>query len=287
MMTPSNNPIYFARYIAMIGLIFTTFSCEETFILPTENGQDQIVIEALVTDQPGRQFVKISRSVDFYQDGQTPRVTNAEVSVSDNEGNSYIYTHAGDTSDRYRGVYVIGPSFVGKAGNTYTLNVSVDGQEYTATDELFAVSGIDSLSFQIDEDEFEDPEDEGRFYEVLFYTTEPQDTKDYYLFRLRRNGVLYNDEDNEVLVTDDRALSENIDGVSMPGFFEAGDVATVEAFSLSRKGFEYFNGLNFLLNNDGGMFSQPPVNPQSNISNGALGYFQASSLRVASIRIEP
>jgi hypothetical protein len=45
--------------------------------------------------------------------------------------------------------------------------------------------------------------------------------------------------------------------------------------------------LQSLLNNDGGLFSQPPSNSRSNISNGALGFFQTSALHTSEIEIKP
>ena len=57
----------------------------------------------------------------------------------------------------------------------------------------------------------------------------------------------------------------------------------VEMYSITREAFIYYNDLFNLINNDGGMFTPPPANPRSNVSNGALGYFQVSALDTASI----
>ena len=67
---------------------------------------------------------------------------------------------------------------------------------------------------------------------------------------------------------------------------ECGDKATIEAYSLSRTGYVFYDDLQKLLNNDGGMFNQPPANSRTNLSNGALGFFQASAINSASIVVE-
>ena len=158
---------------------------------------------------------------------------------------------------------------------------------YEATDQLFYVTPIDSLAYRLDEDEQEDPEVYGKFYEVMIYAKEPQETKDYYLFKFFRNDSLKTDFDTDIYFTDDETLGENIDGVSSPIYFAPGDRARCEIYSISRDAFVFYSDLQSLLNNDGGLFSQPPSNSRSNISNGALGFFQTSALHMSEIEIKP
>ncbi len=47
---------------------------------------------------------------------------------------------------------------------------------------------------------------------------------------------------------------------------------------ISRDGYLFYNDLNTILNSDGGMFSPPPANPRSNVTGGALGFFQVSAM---------
>jgi hypothetical protein len=57
-------------------------------------------------------------------------------------------------------------------------------------------------------------------------------------------------------------------------------------YSLSRTAYVFYNDLQRLLNNDGGLFSQPPADSRSNLTNGALGFFQASAMDVSTIEIK-
>jgi hypothetical protein len=84
--------------------------------------------------------------------------------------------------------------------------------------------------------------------------------------------------DTDIYYADDTVLGENIDGLASPVYFAKGDTARVEMYSITRNGYVFFNDLQTLLISDGGLFSQPPSNSRTNLTNGALGYFQASSL---------
>jgi hypothetical protein len=171
-------------------------------------------------------------------------------------------------------------------GRTYTLSVEVNGQTYAAEDELFAVTAIDKLEYRINEDEAEEPEEEEKVYEVLVFAKEPQETKDFYLFKFYRNDSLKFDSETDIYYSDDELLSENIDGVPSPNFYGIGDKAKVEAYSLTRQGFVFYADLQKLINNDGGLFNSPPANCRTNLTNGALGFFQVSALNTRDIIVE-
>jgi hypothetical protein len=273
----------------IIPIILTTLilsACEKTVYLDLEQNEPRIIIEGQVTNRLGYQYVKVSRSVGFYATGQSPRVENAVVMVSDDAGNDFEFVHnPGNKADSV-GYYLPLTSFMGEIGRTYKLSVTVDGELYEAEDKLYSVTNIDSLSYRINDDEEEDPKDFGKFYEVLIFALEPQETTDYYLFKFYRNDSLKVYNDTEIYYADDEVLGEQIDGVPSPIYYAPGDTARVEAYSLSRNGFVFYNDLQTLLTNDGGLFSQPPSNSRTNLSNGALGYFQASALNMKEIVIK-
>lgn len=261
-------------------------ACEKTITLDTEQAAPKIVIEGLVTNRTGYQYVKVSRSAGFYDAGKTPRITNALVQVEDDLGNITDFTHnPGDHEDSV-GYYKPDHSFAGEVGRTYTLTVQIEGQLYQATDQMLPVTTLDSLDYQVNEDELDDPDIEGKFYEVLMYAKEPRDTKDYYLFTFYRNDSLVFDSPTDVYVTDDLALGEEINGVPSPVYYGEGDTARVEAYSLTRQGYIFYSDLFSLLNNDGGMYSPPPANSRSNLTNGALGFFQVSAVDIKGVLVE-
>jgi hypothetical protein len=270
--------------VILVSIIF--FSCEKTITLDLKDMQSRIVIEGLVTNAPGKQYVKVTRSADFYATiDEIPAVENATVSVTDDLNNTIVFVHNPNNKPDSAGYYLPENPFTGEIGRTYTLRVDADGKTYTAKDKMFSVTSIDSLGIRINKDEKEDPKEKNKYYEVLVFAKEPQATKDYYLFKFYRNDSIKFDSNNDVYYSDDELLSENIDGVPSPNYYGVGDKATVEAYSLTRDGFVFYSDLSKLINNDGGLFGSPPANCRTNLTNGALGFFQVSALQNRTITI--
>lgn len=265
---------------------FVFWSCEKTVLLDLNQDTPRIIIEGQVTNRPGYQYVKIIRSVGFYQTGESPAVEDATVNVTDNMGNEIQFIHNPHNYADSAGYYLPAIPFNGEIGRRYTLTATVDGEVYEAVDDLQPVTTFDSLSYRISTDEQDDPKDYGRYYEILMYAKEPQNATNYYLFKFYRNDSLKVYNDTDIYYADDEILGENIDGVTSPIYYAPGDVARVEMYSLTRNGFIFYNDLQSLLNSDGGLFSQPPSNSRTNLSNGALGYFQASALEMSELVIK-
>lgn len=267
--------------LILVAITALLQACEKTIELDLEQTPSKIVIDALLTDREGYQFVKITRSVDFYGTGKSPRVTDAIVTIEDDQGEVHYFVHNPGMHKDSVGIYIPEIPFTGTVGYSYKLRVEINGEIYEAEDQMYPVTKIDSIGYRIDEDERGDPEIEGKYYETLFYAKEPPDTKDYYFFKMFRNDSLTYQNETDVYYSDDRFLAENIDGVPLPVYYGVGDKAVMEMYSISRNGFIFFNDLFSLLNNDGGIVGPPPANPRTNLSNGALGFFQVSALEIS------
>ncbi|HMQ49695.1 MAG TPA: DUF4249 domain-containing protein [Saprospiraceae bacterium] len=251
------------------------FSCEKTVTLDLKQSEEKLVIEAQVTDQPGKQYVKISKSVPFNGSGQTPRVSGAIVSMEDDQGNSYEFEESSS------GLYLPLVDFKGEVDREYTLTVSLDGQVYTASDRMHYVPPFDSLGVRLDEAEMQDPEEDNRYYEVLVYIKEPPATTDYYLAKFYRDDKELNDNGEWVFVYDDFLLGEEIDALPFPYYYAEGEKATVEMYSLSRSSYKYYLDILSNIDGDGGMFSGQPANIRSNIEGGAIGHFLVTSIAIS------
>lgn len=274
-------------FILYIFLAAVFFSCEESIQLDLDQAQPKVIIEGQVTDRPGYQFVKVSRSAGFYESGETPRITNANVSVTNDLGETVTFVHNPNAHPDSAGYYLPQNNFIGQIGRTYTLNVVADGQSYEAHDKMVDVMTMDSLRYQPNEFQEEDPEITGKIYELLMYAKERQGEKNFYLFKFYRNDSLTYFNDTDIYYTDDELLAENIDGFPSPVYYGIGDEAIVEVYSISREGYVFYNDLSSNLNNDGGgMFGPIPATPRTNLSNGALGFFQVSSVNTSALKVE-
>jgi hypothetical protein len=273
--------------LVYISVVVLLTSCEETVELDVNQVEPKIVIEGLVTDKPGYQMVKVTRSKGFYTGGKTPRITDASVIISDDLGETIVFVHNPRNHPDSTGIYLPTSKFIGQIGRTYTLKVNADGKEFTAMDKLLPVLKMDSLKHRPSVFEEDDPEIEGRIYELLMYAREPQNEANFYLFKFYRNDSLTYNSDNDIYYSDDELLSENISGATSPVYYSIGDKADVEVFSLSKLGYIYFNDLSSILNGDGGgMFGPVPAAPRTNMTNGAIGFFQVSAVDISSVTLE-
>ncbi len=268
---------------------FIIWSCDEPYIIETDQQDSQIIVEALLTNEFKQHFVKISETTDFYSSGQTPRVSEATVLVTDDRGNSFTYAEDQENPGRY----LSETPFQGEVGVTYSLMIVINGQTISSSETMLRVTTIDSLTYNIDEEEkkyLEDHADnvinKGRYYEVLLYTKEPQDTQDYYLFKFYRNGEILNYDGEDIYYADDEVIQENIDGIVFNDWYSKDEVAGIEMYSLSRNAFLFYADLEITLNNDGGLFSPLPTNPRTNLVGNALGLFQVSAIASDEITIE-
>lgn len=251
-------------------LILVTFGCEEPTTIETDQTPSQLIIEGLITNELKRHNIKVTQTADFYQSGETPRISDAVVTVTDNSNNVIIFNEVSN------GNYQPDQPFEGLIGVVYDLSVIVDGQTYTASEELLPVTTIDSLTFALNEDETEETTQD--IFSVFLFTLEPQDEENYYLFKFYRNGIWLNGDGDDITVTDDTAVGEAIDGIEAPYFYLKGDTARTEMYSLTRESFVFWSDVASLLESDGGVFTPLPANPRSNITGGALGVFQVSAV---------
>jgi hypothetical protein len=267
-------------------LLVTLAGCDVPIELDLQQTPPQVTIEALLTDKPDQPFVRVTLSADFYSEDGAAGVQDAVVTLKDDIGQSVAFYHYEGSNTDSLGYYLPPEGFAGQIGRIYTLTVIAEGKTFEATDSLKYVTSIDSLAYRPNIYAVQDPPSDGKIYELLIYAKEPQETKDYYLVKYYRNDSLTYGWETEVYVLDDYGVGESINGVPSAIWYDIGDKAEIEMYSLTRQGFLFYNDLVIIMNSDGGMFSPPPANPRTNFSNGALGFFQVSGVSSRTIVLE-
>ena len=248
---------YKIKLFIIITTVIALASCEKVIDIDLNSASPQIVIEGNVYDQPGPYIVKLSKTVNFNESNVFPAVRGAWVIIGDNEGNL-------DTLlEKSPGEYYTS-TLQGVVGRTYNLTVTAAGKTYSAVSTIPKSVSIDSLYFGVSEDKqvtsvsinYSDPVNVGNYYHIVEFI----------------NGERLNGFD----VVDD-AL--NPGGINIYEIFnekndslKTGDNVSVWLESIDRNVFDYLRISN------SGEGDAAPANPPSNISNGALGYFNASSL---------
>jgi hypothetical protein len=115
----------------LILLLSINFSCRDIYDPNTDSSQGILVVEGLITDQPGPYTIHLTQAMpyDTIQTVNGTPVQKANVYITDNYANKYSFTE----SDA--GYYVSKASgFTGYPGVTYTLHIrTTDGNIYEST----------------------------------------------------------------------------------------------------------------------------------------------------------
>src|SRR5690554_6830160 len=262
------------------GVVFAfLLSCEEVIDLDLGNSPSRIVIEGLITTDPGPYQLTINQSVDFGNTNDFPPVAGAIVTVTDEDGRSEVLQEVAE------GVYHT-IDLQGERGKTYRMDVEYAGEFYSANSTIPNIPvSLDSVTYQFVEESLFSKEG----YYVTAYWTDPAVEVNYYRMRIFVNEEPYYFEFGDNMVKDDNLWYFNdqfFDGKQMdiefPHTLQVGDKVDLEFYQVDKSTYDYYRTLGEI----GGIGGVAPANPLSNWSNEALGYFGAVSVEYASLVIE-
>jgi hypothetical protein len=133
--------------IIMISLLIILNSCITEFIPKTTEDKNFLVVDGMITDRPGVNTVKLSRSFPLGGSSVAAPVTGYNVIITDDIGNTF------NLKEKVAGIYVTDSSeFKGTVGRTYTLHIyknSFDDHIYKSFPvEMTAVPPVDSIFYE-------------------------------------------------------------------------------------------------------------------------------------------
>lgn len=281
--------------------IWVMASCD----VPVELDVDQIPSQVVVEGQlifgddllPERQYIRLTWSKGFYEDGAPEPVSGASVWIVAGADSVRLKEQ---TSADSAGWYRASPwPISGQLGQTYRLLISVDNQQISAEDRLTQLRiSVDSLVSRIDPVRFAELErnpvppgsdDYRKYFQVYIYgnvikNDDPSQLQ-YFQFKFYENDTIRNNDGRRVFVIDDRLFNGVLNGIPADGYFQENDLVKLEAYSLSPEAYIFYNDLNRNLNNDGGMFGPIPANLRTNVSTPAVGFFQVSMMQSDTISV--
>ncbi len=208
-------------------------------------------------------MVRITQSKNFNEDNTYPGISGATVTISDDAGNSETLQYNGNG-------YYQTSALTGVPTRTYTLNVNVAGQTFTAKSTIPPVVNFDSLYMQI----LSTAGDSLKMVYAQFQDV--PNVANYYRHVMYVNGEKY----KGIYVSDDPYSDGQIIKRPLPYFgadedLLPGDSVEVEMQCIDAGVYQYFYTLDQTISQN----SATPANPQSNISGGALGYFSAHTVQ--------
>lgn len=265
-------------------LALTAFSCQEEVNLPlaTVDG-DVPIIEATWTDSQYYNEINISLARNYYDPVETKVVSDAQVYISIPGKSREIPFAFNDKTQSYLPLY---SEDVAEVGETYQLHVMWNSNEFKSTGTLLAPPIVDSVTYEYQEDRIF--RDEG--YYIKVYGEIPFEENNYYRIKVIENDTLKNDRDDYLLFDDTFGLQFFEEGLELNYSFDAGDKIRLELYRMNEEAYDYLSQLVNLLFNDGGLFSPPPQNPDSNIKvesgdSEVLGYFNVTPVLIRTILI--
>jgi len=243
--------------ILVVACSIVFISCEKEIDLDLNESAQLLVVEGIVHDNLGDNFVALSKTRAYDDNNAIEMVSGASVQITDGLGAVYS-------------LYEISPGYytdstlLGIEGRTYSLSVNVNGEFITASSFMNPRIELDSITYE-EETLFSDDDDPE--YRIFCHFTDAANYENFYRIKtFDQNGQ----KDGYNSFSD-----EYIDGVAtyIPVFeviFSAADTVRVELLSVDEVNFRYFTAV---YSSQGG---DVPGNPQTNLSGeSAVGYFGA------------
>ncbi len=281
--------------IIVVLLSLSLYSCTEEIDMKFKSGKPQLVVDGFFTDQMQDHFVKLSLLAEFSSNKPNPPISGAQVTLSDGE-NEITLSELPDMA----GTYLIPKSYRGIYGKTYTLKISavdIDGdganESYEASNTLNPIAGIGSVGLGWSNTQGQ------KQWQVLLFSREPEETQDFYAFSLYLNNELITPRISDLVYREDKFFNGNqINGVWVQSIVEEdpqgeatdyllkeGDWVKLEMQNINK---DYYDFSNAVIEETGikiPLFSGPPANVPTNVSNNGRGFFRVYSLVQDSIKI--
>jgi hypothetical protein len=262
------------RWGLIVLMILLFSSCQKVIDVDIKNGEPKYVVEAIVTDKPGESKVLLSTTKNISENNNFPGISGAVVTITDNAGSVTIFTET--TAGKYET-----PNFTGSAGKTYSLQVKVEGETFTARSTMPQKINLDTLFIsneilfgetrKLANIAYQDPAGKGQSYRYVQYINGKK-SKPIFVNNDDYSDGKYVETKLWYLVDDDENKDEEI---------KSGDTVMIDMLCIDNAVYKYWYSVN--QSATGNSQSASPANPVTNISGGALGYFSAHTLQTKSV----
>ncbi len=268
---------------------FWFFSCTEPIDVDMKENNARLVVEGSLNTEAKAHTVILSVTSGYLSGQKQVMAKGAVVKLMDG---TQTYLLKESPSGKYKTT----PQFRGVVGKRYTLQIrlkeALDGHaDYEAFSTITDPVQLDSIHLGY----YSDFSEEG-MWEVRGYFEDPPGP-DYYRFMVYRNSELVSDAITDWFVTDDRFFNGRyIFGWSVAFLHQhrrsealaPGDRVTIQMDRISREYALFIQGIQSVNQESWPLFSGPPANVKGNVSNGAIGFFEAyASSRASAIVLPP
>jgi hypothetical protein len=260
---------YFLYQIALLlSLSIFISSCEDPIDLDLGNPVSQVVIDAVINQTTDTQWIYVSKSVAYLNNGQPQGYQVDSVGILDTF-NFVFHKFQMKESGKYFFVPPSANTF--QFGKTYQLAVFDKQNTYVSESKLNAPTTIDSLTVKYEKN---GPfgGSEGNY--ITLWSKDKVGVGDYYWFKLYRNDSLQSKaSDIRIAIDNSTTQGGNGDGdlfiIPIRQNFSSrpylkGETARIEILSITPEMFLYLSLITTQLENVG-LFAVPPSNVPTNI----------------------
>ena len=276
--------IWLKLSLLVMILSISSWSCTEKINIELDNTYTRLVVWGELTTDTTVHTVRLTRTADYFFNQPTFGVSDALVTINDGENTITLFENA-----QIEGTYQTPSDYYGIPGKTYTLDISgvdIDGdgtsENYSASSRLRNVNPVDSIQLVYNE--------MWEAWEVKVFAWDSPD-KDWYLFKVYRNNVLVSDTLTEWLAQTDDLFNGNYTNGITSQFLQdeyederpdVGDTVTFEINGITEEFYNFVIGMQMEIMFSAPLFSGPPANVSTNLTNDALGFFAVYSAERAS-----
>jgi hypothetical protein len=289
--------------ILFLSALFAN-SCVSKFIPETNENTEMLVVDGMITDQPGPNIIKLYKSMPLGKKISAVPVRGCNVIISDDQGNSY------DLYETTGGTYVSDSAeFCGIVGRTYTLriftrNASTKYYSYESLPmEMKPVPPIDKIYYE--KETIEEASEGIRLKEgcqVYMDTYDPEDKCKFYRWNYTEtweirlpfdvpNKICWiTNNSGTIILKKTSVLSENRIN-RLPLIFISNETdrlmlkysMLVNQYSLNEDEFVYWEKMRNITEEVGSLYDITPASIPSNIyciddpTEKVLGYFSVSA----------
>jgi len=262
--------------LIFLSLIILLSSCESVIEIDLDYMKPKLVIEGVIGDLDNECIIKLSKTTDYFNNMANPAVSDAVITLKDNTGAIVKF------NESEPGKY-LGKSVRAKSAVSYSLYILSEGVEYVAEATVPQEVKIDSLTCNFNP--------ESIFYEVGFvvscHFSDPDESSNFYRLKTYNINDKLKARYSKELSNDDFFDGNKVEWRWSNEVYQQNDTVVVDLYSLDEHTYDYYKTL-FPISGGAEMMSfTTPANPNTNISNGALGYFGAYTISRDTIIISP
>jgi hypothetical protein len=264
------------KVLSFFSLIILLTSCENVIEIDLDYMKPKLVIEGVINDNDKQCIIKLSKTADYFNQETNPTVSDAVITLNDNAGTIVNF------NEIEPGIYME-ESVRAKSNTNYTLKILSEGDEYVANATIPQKVDIDSLTCLYNS--------ESILYEVGYvvscHFSDPEEFRNFYRLKTYNISDRTKAKNSKDLYNDDLFNGNHVKLPWSYDVYQQFDTVVVELYTLDMQTYDYYKTL-FPISGGAEMMSMTtPANPNTNISNGALGYFGAYTISSDTIIISP